>query len=586
MSFLKSESLKNDIFAGLTVALILIPQSLAYAQLAGLSPQYGLYAALIPPVIAAFFGSSALLSTGPVAVLSLMTYASISQYAIPGSTAFVNYTFVLSFVFGLILFILGIARMGSFIGFLSHPVIYGFTNAAALIIASTQLPAFLGIVVPDFERQYQVVTAVLVSATTIINWPTFLLGIVSLCTLFILKKVDKKMPHILIVVAASAVVSYVFSYPTALVGEIPKGLPQLAVPHITFSSMSTLVVTALAMALIGFTESFSIAQALAVKTKSRLNPNKELRGQGLANLIGSLFQSHPVSGSLSRTALNYNAGGNSKLSGMFASSAVLITLLFFTPVLYYIPKVVLAAIIIFSVASLIDFSKFSHIWKVNKADGVAAFLTFTGTLLYAPDIEKGVILGVFFSIGYFMYRLTRPRVAFLSKLRDKSYHDARAFHLDRCENIAIVRLDAPLFFANAEYFENEIIKDLAEHSKITDILFVANGINQIDSTGEEMLSAFSDTLKESGKHIFMASVKAPVMKVLIASGFYKKIGKDHFFASTNDALTFLITHLRHEHVHTDAEKCPLILIRTPHKLHRQRSLRETVAYFYGKLLKH
>ena len=583
---INKETFKADLVAGTTVALVLIPQSLAYAQLAGLPVTFGLYASLLPPFIAAFFGSSKQLSTGPVAVLSLMTAAAITPYAQAGTELYAIYAVILAVSLGVFQIGLGVLKLGGLISFLSHPVVYGFTNAAAIVIATTQLSKFFGVSVGAYEHHYQTVIAVVEKAMVKTDVTTLVFGLIAFTVMYILKKINKNIPAVLIVVLFSILVSWISGYKGSIVGHIPAGLPTVHIPLVDLSIIPSLTLTIITMALIGFTEAISVAQAIAVKTRDKVDPNKELIGQGLANIGGALIESYPVAGSFSRTAVNYQAGGKTWMSSMFTSLIVLITLLFFTRTLYFLPQVVLAAIIVISVMGLLDFKKVFHIWNNSRFDAVAACLTFFGTLFFAPHLEKGVVLGIAFSIGYYVYRNARPRLVFLSKYKDGAFHDVERFKLDRCKNIAVVRLDAPLFFANSNYFENEIIKDLANNKEIKYVLIVGSGINEIDSTGEEMLTSVMSALKESGKELYFSNVKSQIHDVFVRSGFLKKAGQSHFFPTTQEAMITLIARLEHKHAHQDSNNCPLDKYVKKQASERiaAKDKRENIAYFYQKLL--
>ncbi len=578
--------LKQDFTAGLTVALILIPQSLAYAQLAGLPVTFGLYAALIAPFIAALFGSSKQLSTGPVAILSVMTAAALTPLAVQGTPEYIALAVVLAFCLGLFQIALGLLRLGGLVSLLSHPVVYGFTNAAAVIIATTQLSKFFGVTVGTSEYQYQTVLTVLRAAVTDLEIHTLIMGLCVLGSMIWLKKTQKKLPVILISVVVYTFVSYLTGYNGSIIGTIPTGLPSLSWPQITIGTMATLAASVVTMSLIGFTESISVAQAIAVKTKSKIQPNRELIGQGIANVVGSFFQSYPVAGSFSRTAVNYQAGAQTEFSSLFTSFVVLIVLLFFTPYLYYLPQVVLAAIIVYSVASLLDFRKIRHIWNTNKYDAIAAILTFAATLYTAPHLENGILLGVLFSLGHYVYRNAHPKVVFMSKYRDGSFHDSERFQLERCKNIAIVRLDAPLFFANSAYFEEEIIDYLAKNKYVRFILIVGSGINEVDSSGEEMLITMYETLKSAHKDLYFSDLREHVHDVFVSTGLVKKIGEDHFFKHTKDGVQFLIKRLEHAHYHRDADSCPLVRYVEADDMqrHTTKDRRDRVAYYYRRLL--
>ncbi|MFZ5424608.1 MAG: SulP family inorganic anion transporter [Patescibacteria group bacterium] len=576
---------KNDLIAGITVALLLVPQSLAHATLAGLPPQYGLYAALLPPVIAALFGSCPQLATGPAALMSIMTLAAITPLAAPGTQEYITYAVLLAFVMGVILLITGVFKLGYFSNFLSHPVIYGFTNAAALVIVATQLSAFFGITVQNQDRLYKTVIEVINKAQQGTNFNTLYFGIAIFGFMYMLRKIDKKVPYVLIALILSTLFTWVTRYQTPIVGQIPSGFTPLSKVEVNAKVLETLVESAAIMALIGFTEAISVAEVIALKTKQKFNPNKELVGQGLANIIGALGNSYPTSGSLSRTAINFDAGAKSWLSSLFTSLTVLVSIVFFTDLIYYLPKVALSAVILISIVGLFDFKKIVVMWHINRYDAWAAIITFITTLYFAPELEKGVIIGVFFSVGYFFYKNTKPKVAFLSLYKDKHLHNAEAFHLDVCENIAVVRLDAPLFFANAQFFEDEVTRYLESHKKITDILFVGTGINEIDATGEDLLEELVNHLKQAKKRIYFSALKNPVLATIKESGFYNKVGGKNFYATTSQALGHITSNLEKLHLHTDKEHCPLehytkvdVESMTAKKISRNRT-----AYYYEKL---
>ena len=399
------------------------------------------------------------------------------------------------------------------------------------------------------------------------------------------KKLSARVPTVLIALIIGTFVARAFNLPVSIVGELPSGLGVISIPNFDLGFVSLLGPAVLAMGMIGFTETVAISQAIAIKTKSHFDPNKELIGQGTANLVGSFNSSYPVSGSLARTALNYRVGATSWRASLITSLTVLVVILFFTKYLYFLPQVVLAAIIVYSVSGLLDFKKFKTLWNVNRLDSIASLLTFITTLYFAPELEKGVFIGAGFSLIYFLYRNTHPRVAFLSLYKDKFFHDAHSNHLDVCTNIALVRLDAPLFFANATFFEEEVIKYLAEHKKVTDIIFIGSGINEIDVTGEEILENLTHELKENNKHVFFASMKKPVLEKLYRSGFVDNLGEEQFFSTVKEAVKFLLKHLEHEHTHIDQAQCPLkkYTQHKEHKPHHENSRRNHIAYAYEKM---
>lgn len=581
----KNKQLRVDILAGVTVALLLIPQSLAYAKLAGLPPQFGLFAALLPPFIAAYFGSSPQLATGPIAVLSLMTFSALSPLAEPGTPLYNSYAVALALMLGLFLLLLGFMRLGNLVSLLSHPVIYGFTNAAAIIIGTTQISTFLGVSVGRHEHQYQTVIEAIQRGVQTPDLTTVTLGISILLLMYIIRKVNTNAPAVLIALVVGTAMTQFFGLPVAIIGNIPMGLGSLAIPDFNMDLVALLGPAVIAMAMIGFTETVAISQAIAIKTKSRFDPNRELMGQGAANLVGAFNSSYPVSGSLARTALNYRMGATTWRASLATSATVLVVLLFFTRYLHHLPQVVLAAIIVYSVWGLVDFGKIKLLWNMNRFDTVASIITFFSTLYFAPELEKGVFLGACISIGYFIYRNTHPHVAFLSLYKDGSFHDANSHLIDVCTNIALVRLDAPLFFANATFFEEEVAKYLSTHKSVTEVLFIGSGINDMDATGEEILENLTEALTDAKKHVFFAAMKKPIMDKLYRSGFVDNIGEEKFFSTAKIGVKHLLSNLEQAHTHLDHEHCPLRKYthhKKPHVEH-ETSRRNHIARAYEKM---
>lgn len=507
--------------------------------------------------MAAIFGSSLILSTGPVAILSLMTASVLSLYHPAGSTEYIALAFLLAFLLGAFQILLSLLKAGNAISFLSHPVIYGFTNAAALIIASTQLPKFFGIAVSPYDHHYQTIIAVFQKAFAGIDLITFLIGIWVLLAIILIRTIKKDLPSILIIMLMTTIFTRVIGYNGAVVGDIPSGLPVFTIPKLNPELIIKLIPTVIIMSIVGFAEAVSIAQTVAKKTKTKIDPNKELFGQGIANMIGSFFQSFPTSGSFSRTALNYSAGAKTNFSSIVTGVVVLIALLFFTKLLYYLPQVVLAAVIVVSVSSLINPKKIKLIFITSKHDAFAALITFISTLYFAPHLDKGLAVGVLFSIGYYIYKNLQPRVVFLSKYKDGWFHDAKTFNLRRCKNISIIRFDGQLFFANASFIEAIIMNDIAKNPQIQDVILMTNGVNNIDSTGEHMLYSLWKNLQKNGKKLYISSLKLQVKEVLSRTGLRENIGRENFFPTLDDAVEHVLKLKKYNGTHIDLDNCPL-----------------------------
>lgn len=376
------EVLKADAIAGLTVALVLIPQSMAYAQLAGLPAYVGLYASFLPVMVAAIFGSSRQLGTGPVAIVSLMSAAAMQPFAAFGPETVVAYSAMLALMIGVFQLALGLLRLGVLVDFLSHPVVVGFTNAGALIIGTSQLPKIFGLNVKadQFEHHYEFLWATLTSLGNT-QLTTFAIGAFALITLIVLKKYAPRLPGVLITVFLTTLMSWAVGFEAmggSVIGAIPVGLPSFALPNVAldFKTLSSLAATAVVIGLIGFVEAISIAKAMASQTRQRLSANQELVGQGLGNMTSGLFGGYAVSGSFSRSAVNFAAGAVTGFSSVVTGLLVAITLLFLTPLLHHLPQATLAAVIIMAVVNLIKFAPIKHAWKVEPHDGVVAVVTF------------------------------------------------------------------------------------------------------------------------------------------------------------------------------------------------------------------
>ncbi|MFO7601602.1 MAG: SulP family inorganic anion transporter [Candidatus Desulfacyla sp.] len=686
-------SLQADGLAGLTVALVLIPQSMAYAQLAGLPPYYGLYASFLPPMIAALFGSSRQLATGPVAVVSLMTSASLAPLATAGSEGYIVYAILLALMVGLFQFSLGILRLGVVVNFLSHPVVNGFTNAAALIIATSQLSKMFGVYVDTSEHHYDTVYNVVVAAFHHTHWPTLIMGAGAFAIMYGLRALNPRIPNVLVAVAITTSISWAIGFehnvrvpassieskevrdlikrfndavqegdrlaggrtraysvleeirkendvkavmraqheitllthdieaakeeaantreklrsllfagvtgadvkPTfslkgassnekmgdgrtwqikvgntplkedsllfygggAVVGVVPKGLPSFTVPKFDLKVAGHLFSYAAIIALLGFMEAISIAKAMAAKTGQRLDPNQELIGQGLSNILGSIGKSYPVSGSFSRSAVNLQAGAVTGLSSVFTSLAVVIVLMFLTPLLYHLPQSVLAAVIMMAVIGLINVSGFVHAWHAQWYDGAISIITFLATLAFAPHLDKGIMIGVVLSILMFLYKNMRPTVASLSRYEDEALRCVTTHGLKECPYISMVRFDGPLFFANASYLEDKITEFMLKKKDLKHIIIVANGINDIDASGEETLSLLVDRVRSAGVDISMSGVNESVMRVLDRTHFIARIGKDHLYPTMEKAISSV--H-KEAHASGDEEVCPLLSV--------------------------
>jgi sulfate permease, SulP family len=536
---MRTGSFKADLIAGITVSLVAIPQSLAYAQLAGVPAYYGLYAALIPTVIGALFGSSNQLSTGPVAMTSLLTAASIAPLAAHGSELFYSYAILLALVSGLFQIAFGLLRVGILLNFLSNPVLMGFINAAAIIIGLSQLPTLLGIPAAQSEHFLLDITRVIMHIDTA-HELSLGFGLIAILLLVGFKKYAPKLPGVLITVAFLTWISYSIGYAELggrVVGVVPQGLPTLSLPPLDWHATVALLPASFVIALISFMEAMSSCKVIAIKTRQPWDENKELIGQGLAKVAAAFSQSMPVSGSFSRSALNIASDARTPMSSIISAIFVLLTLLFFTSLLYHLPKPVLAAIIMMAVMNLINFQSVRNAWLANRDDGIAAIVTFVATLAFAPNIQNGILTGIMLSLSLLLYRMMRPRVAVLGLHSDTTLRDAVRHNLPPLHpRLGAIRFDGALRFVNVSYFEDALLKLERENPEMACILVQSSGINEIDASGIEMLRNLLDRFKSSGIKLAFSGVKKQVSDVMDRTGLTEKIGGQNVFATDKDAI--------------------------------------------------
>ncbi|MGM0476639.1 MAG: SulP family inorganic anion transporter, partial [Pseudomonadota bacterium] len=617
---MSKQTIRADVLAGLSVAMILVPQGMAYATLAGLPVVYGLYASAIPAIIGSMWGSSRFLHTGPVAMLSLLSAASLAPFATAGSDYFIQLSILLALMVGILRLLLGLFRLGILMNFVSQPVIVGFTNAAALIIGLSLINTFFNVPKPDtgaFLTDFAGVMAQLGHA----HWPTIAFGAGTLITLIVLRRIMPSIPGVLVVVVLGTLISALTGFEKneritpeqiqatearqlyqeladtrsdlgetseelseasrklkdakdggeaspelavrvarleiresnlkrelsdlrvaahkerlertespagearfsnwnaegsgrpwrlsgfdddrivvasggQVVGNIPQGLPSLKLPVLDWEVIPALLPAAFVMALIGFMEATSISRALAAQRREKLNPNQELIGQGLANIVGSFFQAYTVSGSFSRSAVAARSGAQSGLFAVISAIGVLITMLFLTPYLYHLPQAVLAAIVMSAVFGLLDFRTLARSWKINRADGIAGFLTFFVTLYMAPDLANGVIVGIILSTLLFLVATVRPRSEIQGVRPDGSLAGAISNNLPPAgEDFSVLRFDASLVFMNVAHFEEAVMDAVARNPNARAVLVLGNSINRIDASGVDKVRSLIGDLK-------------------------------------------------------------------------------------------
>lgn len=657
---------KADFIAGITVALVLIPQSMAYAQLAGLPAYYGLYASLLPTMAAAFFGSSRQLATGPVAMVSLMTAAALEPLATAGGESYVGYAVLLSLMVGLFQLAMGMFRLGVLLNFLSHPVIAGFVNAAAIIIATSQLGKLFGVSADKGEYHFEFVLNTLSAAAESTHWPTFGMAMLAFGIMLAVRRRNPRLPAVLFAVIITTLLSWLAGYErhvsvrlnqietqnirTALiydalqrkritnltekyheiqqdynaklgeakeedasmleqrqtleqikflldqkveeitahheglydtplfaaghgeqmkfyvesewaetfsedgpksmgspwfvrsyesgvvsiqtggmvVGAVPRGLPAFRLPSFEWSAIMHLLGAMITISLIGFMESISIAKAMAAKTRQNLSPDRELAGQGMANIVGSLFQAYPVSGSFSRSAVNFNAGALTGFSSVVTVVVVAVALLFLTPLLYYLPQATLAAVIIKAVSGLISVKPMIHAWRANRHDGIVAIVTFVFTLLLAPELELGILLGMVLSLVLLLFRIMKPRVTFPPLLEALLPSEAVADGVLEDGRIVRMRFEGQLVFANVAFFEEQLQKLLATSPNLKVLIIDGVSINEVDASGDLMLRDYYRRLTESGIHVLFTRIRQPIREMFEQSHMYDDVGREFF----------------------------------------------------------
>ena len=564
--------LKADTLAGITVALVIIPQSMAYAQLAGLGPQYGLYASFFPVMIAALMGSSRQLSTGPVAVVSLLTAAALGEI-VTDPSSYAVYAALLALIVGLFQFSLGVLRMGFVTNFVSHPVVSGFTNAAAIIIATSQLPKVFGIrvinssdtdwvaacqpltliermeklgseslhTICNADQNYETIGRLLEAALFYTHTPTITMAVMGILGIVILKRFYPRIPAILTVVVISTAISFLIGYESmggAIVSSINiDGLFSFKIPSFDFNAMGTLFIYAITISLIGFMEAITVAKSMAARTKQRLDINQELIGQGLSNIGSSFFQGYAVSGSFSRTAVNMSAGAATGFSSVVTALIVGLTILWLTPLLYHLPQATLAAVILMAVVNLIHFAPIKHAWKVEKQDGVVGLLTFIMTLIFAPHLENGIAFGIILSLGLFLYRTTQPKFTELAVQEGSiNFSPFGGEDIESSDVVKLVKYSGSLYFANAAYFETKMLELIAKNKdQLKYIVVDVGALNQIDASGEAVLSELVQSCSDTGIEILFSRTER-LEAELFRSGFKKRFGENRFFNRTAQAL--------------------------------------------------
>ncbi len=523
----KRSDLRGDLSAGFVVAIMLVPQGMAYALLAGLPPVMGLYASTVPLLVYALFGSSRQLAVGPVAMISLLVFAGLSDFAEPGSEQYLGFVFLLALIVGVTQFAMGLFRIGALINFLSHAVISGFTSAAAIIIILSQLSPLLGIKSSGGHSALHLFID-LVRKMGDANPITLIIGFASITLLVIVKKKSPRFPAPILVVAASIGATSLFGLDrlgVSIVGHVPEGFPAFSMPSMDIESLEVLFPTALTVLFVGFMESFSIAKWVAARERYKIDSNKELIGLGLANIAASFSSSYPVTGGLSRTAVNYEAGARTGLASIISVLIILVTLMFFTSFFYYLPNAALAGIVIVAVTGLIDLKEARHLFRVKPIDGWMMILTFLATLLLGS--QNGMVIGVVFSLLVFIWRSAHPHAAELGYLEKEGiFRNIRRFPEARTyPGVLILRVDASLYFANMSFLEDLLRKTIEEKKGLRWVIMDLSGVNDMDGVAIDALEEIMETYRPRGIEFLFAAMKGPVRDLVAKAGWEEKYGK-------------------------------------------------------------
>ncbi len=534
--------LSRDFSAALVITVMLVPQSMAYALLAGLPPIYGLYASTVPAVVYALFGTSKHMPVGPPALMALLTFTSVSAIAEPGSGEYVGYVLLLALMVGVLQLCLGFLQMGFLTNFISHPVLSGFVYASAVIIALSQVEHFLGIRPPDDHSTLGMLTNIFGRIENT-NLVPLAIGLLSIATIVLLGRFFPRVPGALVAVVAATLAVYLLSTRgfsldgrgVGIVGGVPRGLPSPSTPAFDFEVVRTLVPAALIVAFVGFIESISVARAVASKEKYKIDSNQELRALGLANVGAAFFSGFPVAGSFSRTAVQYQSGGKTQMASIITVAMVVVTLLFLTPLFYYLPNAALAAVIVIAVYKLLDFREARYIFRVRGPDGVAMLVTFLVTLFVG--IEQGIIAGAAFALLAFLRRTAYPEIIKLGYVEEddtfkglRSYPEAQTF-----PEALILRFDARLYYANIPFLEEYLVSEIPDHPGLEYIVVDSRGINGIDVTALEGLGNLISEYRARNVNILFAHMKKQVRERLKKAGWDQKFG-NIYYPTIRDAL--------------------------------------------------
>jgi len=541
------ETLKADLIAGFTGAVIVLPQGVAFAAIAGLPPEYGLYTAMITPIIAALFGSSRHLISGPTTAISIVLFSTVSNYAEPGSPEFISLVLTVTFLAGIYQLAFGLARLGSLVNFVSHTVIIGFTAGAAILIVTSQVKHVLGVAVPRGES-FLHTWGDIFSQLGSLNEHVFFIATVTLIVAVMMKRSFPKWPNLLISLIVGSVLALMFNAQETgieLVGQIPAHLPPLSMPDFSLATIKQLAPEAFAVALLGLIEAVSISRSVAAKSNQRIDSSQEFVGQGLSNIVGSFFSSYAGSGSFTRSGINYAAGAETPVSAIFAAVMLMLIVLLIAPLTAYLPVAAMGGVILIVAYNLIDFRHIKMILKNSLSESVILITTFLATLFL--ELEFAIYMGVLLSLVIFLAKTSTPNIPTLGMDIDEVQNKRALINIlqkpvKQCPQLKIIRIDMSIYFGSVNHIQNRI-NQISENEHIYHILIVGSRINFMDLSGAEMLVQENRRLKKLGGGLFFCDLNAEVYEFAAKTCFISHVGNHHFFDSKKDAISGIYHHL-------------------------------------------
>ena len=555
-----AKTLKADLFAGLTGAVIVLPQGVAFAFIAGLPAQYGLYTAMVTPVVAALFGSSRHLISGPTTAISIVVFSAVSGHAQPGTPEFISLALTLTFLAGVYQLAFGLARLGVLVNFVSHTVVIGFTAGAAILIVTSQIKNVLGVHVPKGESFIHTWYDIF-NQLDKVNYDILAIAALTLMTALLIKKFARTLPNLLIALVIGSVFAWFINDGTKgieVVGEIPASLPPFSMPDFSFATIRAIAPDAFAVALLGLIEAVSISRAIASKSHQRIDGNQEFIGQGLSNVVGSFFSSYAGSGSFTRSGLNYESGAQTPLSAIFAAGFLLLVLLLIAPLTAYLPIAAMAGVILMVAYNLIDRNQITHVIESSPSETIILVATFLATLFL--ELEFAIYLGVILSLVFFLGRTSAPEIASLAPDIDTRYNkliltDTDSKPLEECPHLKIIRIDMSVYFGSLNFIQSKIYR-ISEYENRKHIVVMSDGINFIDLAGAEMLCEEADRLEEEGGGLYFTGLKPAVYQSFGKTHAIKHIGNNHFFDEKHATFKTLHRLLRKQ---GKCDNCPFMV---------------------------